>query len=292
MTRVGLVARSESEGRNAVHLNLHGQNLSVPDLRECIGVICDNKRNPVATGFFVALRGDTGQPVPRYLVTAKHVWRDHFQQGKHGFVRLNSHADGHGQPGVVHRRLEGQWLFHPDKAVDLAVLPWESLDTDLPATPFDLGIEGTEPTALKSVRLAAEFEESPEADWALVPAEGDDVLIIAVVLQYAGRDRNYPVVRQGHIALVTQELVQGEFGPSRYHFIESQLYRGNSGAPVWVVEAGSLFFLGMVASGLPAVAEELVEREKPWRNVKYFNLGISLIVPSESLQELLRANRR
>ena len=59
--------------------------------------------------------------------------------------------------------------------------------------------------------------------------------------------------------MVTDELIEGVYGRSRYYVIESQIYPGNSGAPVWVSYAGpdgnwTMFLLGSAIGRAPRQA--------------------------------------
>ena len=53
-----------------------------------------------------------------------------------------------------------------------------------------------------------------------------------MVPELAGRKRNYPVVRQGTLALI--DIDKEGPGQGVYYFAEATSYAGNSGAPVFV----------------------------------------------------------
>jgi len=81
---------------------------------------------------------------------------------------------------------------------------------------------------------------------------------------------------------------------SRYYVIESQIYPGNSGAPVWVSYAGpdgnwTMFLLGVLSAGHPVNQALLAPGPKGKETVTYYNLGLCLVAPVERLVELMNS---
>jgi len=151
------------------------------------------------------------------------VWAT-FRDGRHVWVRVNKAVIEKGKSGVVYVPLPNKWMFHPDPAVDLAVLPWGAgmaPNYTVVSVAFD--------------EIAKSAETMREEDLSWPPREGEDVIYVGLMAQYAGYERNFPVVRRGHVALITDEKVMGSYGLSHYHFIDMQIYPGNSGGPVWVI---------------------------------------------------------
>ena len=102
-----------------------------PDLKEHVASLCrtligDSTPQPIGTCFFVRAKNSTGREFD-YLVTAKHVYEDLKKAGGPAFLRINRGKVGEYNKGVkdVPIPLKGGWLFHPNNAVDLAVLPKE-----------------------------------------------------------------------------------------------------------------------------------------------------------------------
>jgi len=110
----------------------------------------------------------------------------------------------------------------------------------------------------------------------------------------------------GHIALNTDEQIALECGTSQYRIIESQVYKGNSGSPVWVRYTGeqrdlmadlrmdkrewkyeeTFAFLGVLVSGFGTEAEV---KRRGANTETYWNYGISAVVPGEILVEHLNS---
>ena len=250
-------------------------------LKQCVGFLyreefskinqSDLDKKPEGTCFFVARF--TPERLSNYLVTAKHVWKNLKATDGQMFVRLNRI-----NTGVLYVPLpKDGWVEYPDENVDLVVLPWlpgRELAKQGGVTLMPLHID----VISSSRRLAGELDKV----WP--PEECEEVFFVGLMMQHQGQERNFPVVRMGHIALNTDELIDVGSGPSCYRLIESQSYRGNSGAPVWAyygdTKDGLHCFLGILSLGFGSEAE-IIEKNR------YYNYGISAVVPGEYLTELL-----
>ena len=246
------------------------------------------KKQFVGTGFFVHARDDS-QNSFAYLVTAKHVW-EVLNSYNGDYARLNRAIANEGEAGVRYVPLPSanKWQFHPDSGVDLAVLNWTPVQDTVKVSLLPLDVIVGTPAFIRSHGM----------QWP--PQEGEEVMLLAMMVQYLGRERGFPVVRVGHIALITDEPVHGKYGLSDYHMIECQSYPGNSGAPVWVayhyledknkIETleKRMFLLGVLTGGFPQ-EEEILKKKEPKGNetVAYYSLGISLVAPAGKLCEIL-----
>jgi len=126
------------------------------------------------------------------------------------------------------------------------------------------------------------------------PREGEDVIHAGLLLQYHGHERNFSVIRRGHIALVTNEKMNSWYGLSNYYLIDLHAYPGHSGGPVWVVyptkETGiTLFLLGVLVGGYPELQEILEVKRAGLSKIQYYSLGISMVVPSSKLIEIINS---
>jgi hypothetical protein len=262
------------------------------------------KMRPVGTCFFVTMPDQHGNG-PNFLVTAKHVQAD---LKKKAFVRLNkkeftpSADDWSGVEYLPLPTYSKDWIFPDDSAIDLAAILWSPMETNLRIQFLDdkyleRGCKLSEPGATPS-----------NISWP--PKEGDEVVFIAMMAPYTGRDRNYPAVRYGKIALRTDEPIpNGPLGFSEYRVIDAQIYPGHSGSPVWalyqwtqaqspgptlqrVVRSAerTAFPLGVLSGGWP-VKEELARTKKKGRDETeaYYKLGIALVTPIEKVLEFLRS---
>jgi hypothetical protein len=252
--------------------------MRIPDeLKQCVAflhVFEGSKYKPIGTGFFLHIT--EGDLVFCYLVTCKHVVKPYLDNNQEIYMRLNSVV----QLDVGYLRVSSGWVFHDDEAIDLAVA---LVPTDKPTT---VGLTAMSAQHVILTKEGLGLSESGQI------SEGDDVFFIGLFAQYTGYQRNFPVVRFGKIALVTDELVHGEYGLSHYHFVECQAYPGHSGSPLFVIFdiAGSkiVYLLGVVAAFYPHMQQVFVEPQGQEQELYlYTHYGISTVVPVEYVSMIL-----
>lgn len=238
------------------------------------------EKKPFGTCSFIFAKSPDGLRTFFYLVTAKHVYEDlrALSDGQI-YVRVNRDVPEDGE-GVAYLELtmEG-WLFHPEEAVDLAVYRWNvDLEQNISFVAADLDeIIGT-----------PQFLRNRGGYWP--PAEGESTLLIGLMMQHQGVTRNFPIVRHGHVALVTSEPLPAKGGMSEFVLIEGSVYPGNSGAPVFVrfrVDFEARLFLLGILSAAWDTPEELYVRTDSGAKTEYYSLGISKVVPVKKLLDIL-----
>jgi hypothetical protein len=250
----------------------------------------NGKRHPIGTAFQIYV--DEDDSVCPYLVTCKHVVKPLLDLE----LPIDARVNYRGKTDVYFSRLANNWHYHSDVAVDLAVLPiWKSMPK--PTVPLALGAWDFRGMQLTPKILAERGE---------VLSEGDDVLFIALFDKYTGYQRNIPVVRYGKIALLTDELLQGEYGPTHEYLIEAQAYPGNSGAPIYRISEAMpkqtsdgkvtvlppmLYLLGVVVAFYPDIQTVFQYKghgSKGKIETKlYTHFGISAVIPAKRIQEVL-----
>jgi len=253
-----------------------------PELKEHVGALCAKLPGAdepmyIGTCFFVQATNSMGR-VFDYLVTAKHVAEGLKSAGGDACLRVNKGKVGQFNLGTMDLPIPTEgWLFHADPRVDLALLPLgfeEALqDGDKIFRFFKLKIDRLVDT------------RPSEMQWP--PLEAEDVLFIAMTSQFQGMGGNLPTVRRGSIALVTDELLEGKYGPAQYYVIEGQVYPGNSGSPVWVYYQGGLVMLGVLVFSYPT--EEEIKKSLQGGIDVYHNFGLSLVVPIEKAVEIVHS---
>ena len=179
----------------------------------------DGQLQPQGTAFFIEIQ-NLQRPEIRFLflVTAKHVL---LTEGKKSwlpqiFVRLNT-RDGKAKEIPISIISEGQnrnVYFDPDSSVDLAIIPFRP-DIQL----FDYQF------------LSEDFLTTKDDIQKLKITEGADVFFTGLFTPYTGEQQNYPIVRFGKMALITQEKINFDGGKSYLSLIEANVFGGNSGAP-------------------------------------------------------------
>ena len=238
------------------------------------------------TGFFVGVRNPSNpDSFSVYLVTAKHVLykpntKDFLDMV---FVRLNK-KEGGSQIGVIPIITEGEKrnvFTHSDSSVDIVVIPFlpDQEKFDFKFLPDD------------SITTKEEFKE-------LKIREGSDVFFTGLFTPYPGAERNYPIVRFGRVALVTDEKIEWQGELMDLYLIEAGSYGGNSGSPVFFYlgsdrEPGSIMVgspilkLAGVMKGTFLDAHEIKVVETKEVPIAVSSMGIAAVVPGYKLHEIL-----
>lgn len=181
---------------------------------------------PQGTGFFVGIKSaDNPNGSFVYLVTAKHVLQ---RENKTDFlstvyVRLNKKDAGSDllRLDLILSGRNKNVFTHNDPSVDIAVVP-----ADLDTQKYDFKF------------LPGNFITIKDDFQKLNIAEGSEVFFTGLFTPYIGNERNYPIIRFGKLALVTDEKINFGGVKADLYLMEASSYGGNSGSPVY-------FYLGM-----------------------------------------------
>ena len=237
------------------------------------------------TGFFVNVV-DPSNPhrAVTYLVTARHVlFNDQAKRWyRHFFVRLNVKGGG---VRLVKLPLkfdgDGRNVFtHNDPSVDLAIIPcFLSSDVyDVRALPSSM------------VTTKARFKE-------LNIRQGDEVFFAGLFSYYVGIARNYPIVRYGRVALVTDEPLIFAGKVVSAYLVDSPAFGGNSGSPLFFylggdrepdkLMIGASLLLAGVVMGTYLDLQPLATAETAAAASSRSSMGISAITPAFQLHDIL-----
>jgi len=246
---------------------------------------------PLGTAFFVAY------PDPRggkdyafgYIVTAKHVLKDADQTYLKSIKLRVNLVKPQMDSGLTFGEIRvtddsGKLLWFEDKddpQNDVAVLP-----------------------ALPDINLI-DFKMVPIALFADADLlskrrvqEGDPVYLFGLMPQYYGEKKNYPVVRTGHLALLTDEAIKtGSDTRQHAYLAELASWPGNSGAPVFLnlsgyrngsIITGSDFrLLGLMLGYFSNVHQADIVDTRTVVGGDPSNIGISFILPALTIRKIL-----
>jgi hypothetical protein len=244
-----------------------------------------NSFQPLGTGFLVGVHAKPAEDrYYMYLVTAKHVVTDDGGKFRMNLVvRLNKKETGSeffnlqttisGQPAV---------FTHQSALVDLAVMP-----VAMDSTKFDVKL--LQDDLLLTRDMLKELEIG----------EGTDVFFTGLFLPFFGQGRNYPIVRSGKVALLSDEKIPWRTDPAKpvemreLFLLETQSFGGNSGSPVFVVAQKTpplgqknLRLMG-VMMGTFQQGSPIAVVENSATAISQQNLGIAAVIPSYLLREIL-----
>jgi hypothetical protein len=247
------------------------------------------KDAPLGIAFFVGYPdtrlGPTGGFI--YLVTAKHVLRG--SDGKFlrtAKIRLNLKTGLTAESDDVPISDDkGNLLWFQDstdatnEAVAFPILP-DLEKIDFKVVPISIFV--TDETFVKSNI-----------------SEGDGLFFIGLLPQFYGQSRNYPVVRTGTLALLTDEKIGVPDGAHHVYVAELSGWPGNSGLPVFLqlggMRGGSLFLgsdirllgilLAYANNRISASTDE--DLQASWGTGE--NTGISYILPAPDIMAVLNS---
>lgn len=261
-----------------------------PDVKKTVCFIYVDKGKsrpePNGTGFFVITKKPDKSIIHGYLVTAKHVLKpfpDKPEYYSEIFIRLTKKSGGvEGLRIPLRSSSQGKTLFlHNDPTVDIAVLPV------LPK----LGRYDYKAITLDQFVTREEFKR-------LNIGEGSDVFFSGMFTPHLGQDKNYPIVRFGRIALISDERIKFMNQMCDLFLVDTFSFGGNSGSPVFVylgaerkpgvISLGPpLLKLVGIMSGTYQKGVPIIEIQTDTNEVSLDNMGIAAVVPSEHLKEII-----
>jgi hypothetical protein len=251
----------------------------------------------IGTGFFVSVPNET-DPTKMfgYTVTAKHVLQvdpDDPKKGLHPMIFLrvgNPAGDADLLPIFLTGPKATQVFTHGDHSVDIAVI------AGAPRGKYDLKFIGSSMLATREHLSQGQIKE------------GDETFFLGLFSPFPGMKKNYPIVRFGRLALVTEEKIPWKGEMLTLYLMETQSFGGNSGAPVFfypglerkpgtVVLGGPTLLLAGVMKGTfrdlnqilfaepgKEPKAEMLEGKIP---ISVENMGIAPVVPAFQLHEIL-----
>ncbi len=245
---------------------------------------------PIGTAFLVGypVPGKPGAFVP-LVVTAKHVIGDQTKVSAR-FTPKSGKTPGMVEYDLQSLRRDGDLWEHPDPGVDLIVFRTPHFEqAKYEVVPLDL-------IATKEIFASEQIQST------------DRVVYPGLLVNFMGTTGNFPVVRDGSIALIPEEPV-----PMKYELggkvietkqevllIDGTAVPGASGSPVFLwpgprLRGGTFtvggtqpYVLGVLQGFYPALPREILEVETS-RTARMFaeNSGIAIVFPSWRLREVL-----
>ncbi|MCK4787500.1 MAG: trypsin-like peptidase domain-containing protein [Desulfobacteraceae bacterium] len=261
-----------------------------PEVKEIVSFIFvpgkDGELKPYGTGFFVGVKvSERSENYAVYFITAKHVLQrpDKKSFFSAAFLRLNK-KDGKTEMlrlSISESGIPKNVFVHKDSTVDLAVIPVlpDQQKYDFKFLPDDY------------ITTRDDYKK-------LKIRDGSEIFFTGLFTPHIGEYRNYPIVRFGRVALVTDEKIFWEGQKTELYLIESASYGGNSGSPVFFYlgserEPGKFIF-GRPVIKLAGIMKGSFAERRPIQTIEtakvefsISNIGIAAVVPSYKLHEIL-----
>ncbi|MDP3508999.1 MAG: serine protease [Candidatus Melainabacteria bacterium] len=246
-----------------------------------------NQALPIGTGFMVSIstKADPSKAF-KYVMTNAHILRGRDKV----VVRYNDTAGNRSICQTYDVKAVG--IFPTDSSVDLAAIPVGDVPNTFPVC-FDHGFMlGTE--QLKT----AEIEE------------GTEVVALGYLEPYAGYAKNFPVMRFGKLALLSEERWwRASEGPLQKGYV-TEIYNmeGASGSPV-VLQPSQIrvnrnnvlenrridpFLIGVI-KGYPNAYADIVDvdlergTKKRLKSFAVVSSGVAVMEPAQSVREFLES---
>ncbi len=232
-------------------------------------------QRPLGTGFFVSipLPTDTSKSLV-FLATAKHVLLNPdstFRKDIH--VRLNTHDSSRFIYCPLTSFGKSKNLFiSKDSTVDIALFIWPG------AKMGDYDFKFLSPETMINRENFKNIQV------------GNEILFTGLFTPYLGERKNYPIMRFGHIALVTNERINFVGFKRELILIESFTFGGNSGSPVFIrLPNDHLKLIGIMNGYFNTIDPIRIIKADADIPVAISNLGIAAITPSYLLEDILRS---
>lgn len=239
----------------------------------------DWQRIRAGTAFYFSMEGEK----PGYLVTAKHVLVSPLtkQYFPNVCIRVN---DSKGGSDLIPIQLSGprssHVFVHKQPEVDIAVIP----PNDIPLSPGKNAGDYEPPTTLGSSLLVTKDHFARG-----YVQEGDEVFFVGWFKHYYGAAKNYPIVRFGRLAMITDEKIPWSDEMVSLYLIEAHSTHGNSGAPVFfrpnLQREPGVFIPGRQGLYLAGILKGFFH--EPDQEASSQNAGIAAVVPGSQLREIL-----
>lgn len=229
---------------------------------------------PNGTCFIIGKKLPTDSTKSAMLfVTARHVIEDSIGRLlKEFYIRMNTQDNN--SRYIYFKTDSSNVFFHPNKSVDIAVFLFspKKSDYDFKYIP-DIMIPDWETFSSNNIK------------------EGDEVFFCGLFLPYIGDQRIYPILRFGHISLITSEKIQWGNEKKELVLLEASSYGGNSGSPVYALIGNkmgdrSMVLLGIM-TGMFRDFGEIAVINTDSKQMALYNNGISAITPSYLLYEII-----
>lgn len=240
-----------------------------------------NKTVPAATAFIVSVPIDDVGVIP-YLVTARHVIEASRPYGPL-CVRINTTS---GKP-VYFDAPQDDWVSNPFTDVAVVAIGQHNVSLDFKFLPISM---------LADDDYVVKHEIGA----------GDDVFFVGLFSEYAGQQRNQPIIRFGNISLMPNEKIPLRLDPSSdittpvdAYLVEARSWGGHSGSPAFIyfppdrklgsiqVGGSNIALLGLVhghyeiSQDVAFIGDILGSGKVP------INAGIAAVIPAQKIVDTL-----
>jgi hypothetical protein len=129
--------------------------------------------------------------------------------------------------------------------------------------------------------------------------ESNEVMFAGLFAPFIGNFRNYPIVRHGKLAMMSEERIPWQPGVTEDLFLADVMsFGGNSGSPVFIRTGGDSqvigninYYLLGVMQGFYSTDSKVSVQTAELNGVAKENTGVAAVVPAEKISEILESPR-
>ena len=269
-----------------------------PQFLDCVVALGRHEVNPVtkqvvfipeASGFFYGLfiskHDEQNNNYQLFLVTNRHVVEEHTRHSALPLaVKVNLKTTGAAREYDIDvTPPKPNWYFHPNPAIDIAVLSTSGSDLEAQGVKFEY---------FRSENDVLERKRAAEVGL----SEGDGAFVLGFPMGIVGEHQDYAIARQASIARIRDFL---DSPTVNTFLIDSFVFPGNSGGPVVlrpeiVAIAGKTaihqaYLIGVVKDYLAYQDIAISQQTNRPRVIFEENSGLSSVVPIEYVRETIEA---
>jgi len=252
-------------------------------------------KGALGTAFFVGYQDKSGE-LFAYAVTAKHVLRDELTNKYLDSVALRVNLKDRNDVGVYPIPVSdsnGNLLWFTDKD-----------DPDA-----DIAIASRHPPQNEAAWKHIDFPSFCDAEFLKKHnvTEGESAYLFGLLPQFTGTHKNYPVVRRGSIALISEEPLpikaNDKVVKEKLYVLDLPAWPGQSGSPVFLSLGGvgpngsftqgvAFYLLGIMLAYQQNIIPFDIIDQQPADSLSIGtneNIGISYVLPSDEIVKILNS---
>lgn len=251
-----------------------------PEIKKCIGFIgYETKKNGTkfcGTGFFITAPYEKPHRRTYYFITAKHNIEKISSKKNVDEILIRFNAVNGGYLNL--KTSLKDWVFH--NSTDIAILKNEALD-----------IRGMDKEFIPQEHFIN--KEFIRENYIGI---GERVVIVGLFAKHGGEERNLPILRLGHIAMMPDDPIETEnLSEIEAYIIEAISIGGLSGSPVFTIKnevpkgnfkvERQLYLLGLL-HGHWELPKEIIGQIDDGSRDK-INTGLAIVIPADKILEVL-----
>jgi hypothetical protein len=183
----------------------------------------NDESSSIGTGFFFGYNLPDGREIP-LLVTNRHVVEE-YHTGKIKFTLMRDGAPILGEYyEKTFNSFNHMWFFHPDKDIDIAILPLGVHIRDIIESDIKIFSIGIPKEAIPTIEKINEFDAIEE------------IVFVGYPNGLWDSTNNLPIIRRG----ISATPISINFEGKPVFLVDASVFNGSSGSPVFLYNKGTI----------------------------------------------------